>query len=150
MTPKKICIVGSGNWGSAIARIIGENAANNPEHFDRDVHMWVFEEMVDGQKLTEIINTKHENVKYLPGRKLPDNVIAIPDIVTAAADADILVIVIPHQFIERSMAPLKGKLKPSAQGISLVKGFDIIPTGGIQLISNVLKETLNIPIAVLM
>ena len=29
--------------------------------------MWVFEEEVDGRKLTEIINTDHENVKYLPG-----------------------------------------------------------------------------------
>lgn len=29
--------------------------------------MWVFEEQVDGQKLTEVINTKHENPKYLPG-----------------------------------------------------------------------------------
>ena len=30
--------------------------------------MWVFEEEVDGEKLTEIINTTHENVKYLPVR----------------------------------------------------------------------------------
>ena len=31
--------------------------------------MWVFEEMVDGRKLTEIINTTHENVKYLKGKQ---------------------------------------------------------------------------------
>lgn len=37
--------------------------------------MWVFEEMVNGRKLTEIINTEHENVKYLPGHKLPANVV---------------------------------------------------------------------------
>ena len=30
--------------------------------------MWVFEEMVNGEKLSEIINTTHENVKYLPGK----------------------------------------------------------------------------------
>ncbi len=35
------------------------------------VNMWVFEEIVDGEKLTDIINTRHENVKYLPGKKLP-------------------------------------------------------------------------------
>lgn len=39
------------------------------------VNMWVYEEMVDGRKLTEIINTEHENVKYLPGHKLPKNVV---------------------------------------------------------------------------
>lgn len=40
--------------------------------------MWVFEEMVNGRKLTEIINTEHENVKYLPGHKLPTNVVSTP------------------------------------------------------------------------
>lgn len=39
--------------------------------------MYVYEEMIDGEKLTEIINTRHENVKYLPGHKLPDNVVSI-------------------------------------------------------------------------
>ena len=38
--------------------------------------MWVYEELVNGRKLTEIINTDHENVKYLPGHKLPENVVA--------------------------------------------------------------------------
>merc|ERR1712109_412857 len=85
MAPKKVCIVGSGNWGSAIARLVGYNAARLPDRFQKEVAMWVFEEEVNGRKLTEIINTEHENVKYLP-------------------------------------APLKGKLKPSAQGLSLVKG----------------------------
>lgn len=37
--------------------------------------MWVFEETVNGRKLTEIINSEHENVKYLPGHKLPANVV---------------------------------------------------------------------------
>jgi glycerol-3-phosphate dehydrogenase (NAD+) len=38
--------------------------------------MWVFEEMIEGRKLTEIINIDHENVKYLPGHKLPPNVVS--------------------------------------------------------------------------
>jgi glycerol-3-phosphate dehydrogenase (NAD+) len=38
--------------------------------------MWVFEEDIGGRKLTEIINTQHENVKYLPGHKLPHNVVS--------------------------------------------------------------------------
>lgn len=39
--------------------------------------MWVFEEMIDGKKLSEIINTTHENVKYLPGKILPANVVRV-------------------------------------------------------------------------
>lgn len=54
---------------------MGANAAKY-DRFDTTVNMWVFEEMVDGRKLTEIINTDHENVKYLPGHKLPPNVVS--------------------------------------------------------------------------
>merc|ERR1712233_262067 len=57
MAPKKVCIVGSGNWGSAIARLVGFNAARLPDRFQREVAMWVFGEEGNGRKLTEIINT---------------------------------------------------------------------------------------------
>merc|ERR1712037_421193 len=150
MAPKKVCIVGSGNWGSAIARLVGYNAARLPDRFQREVAMWVFEEEVNGRKLTEIINTDHENVKYLPGRTLPENVVAIPDISDAATDADFLIFVLPHQFIGRACDPLKGKLKPEAQGLSLVKGFAIQPGGGIKLISELITAEMGLPVSVLM
>jgi glycerol-3-phosphate dehydrogenase len=47
----------------------------SPHPSDR-VTMYVFEEMIEGKKLTEIINTTHENVKYLPGHKLPENIVS--------------------------------------------------------------------------
>jgi len=150
MSPKKVCIIGSGNWGSAIAKLVGENTASNPDLFVKETPMWVFEEDVNGRKLTEIINTDHENVKYLPGQKLPVNIVAVPNVVDAAKDADVLIVVVPHQFIARALSPLSGKLKPGAQSISLVKGFDILPEGGIQLISDEIKKHLDIPVAVLM
>ncbi|KAG5211965.1 hypothetical protein MJG53_004576 [Ovis ammon polii x Ovis aries] len=148
MTGKKICIVGSGNWGSAIAKIVGGNAAQLA-HFDPRVTMWVFEEDIGGRKLTEIINTQHENVKYLPGHKLPPNVVAVPDVVQAAADADILIFVVPHQFIGKICDQLKGHLKADAIGVSLIKGVDEGPKG-LKLISEVIGERLGIPISVLM
>ncbi len=60
--------------GSAIARIVGGNVKSNPG-FNHEVRMWVFEEIIDGRKLTEIINEDHENVKYLQGFTIPDNVV---------------------------------------------------------------------------
>lgn len=65
--------------GSAIAKIVGANAAKY-NTFDSTVNMWVFEEMINGRKLTEIINTEHENIKYLPGHKLPPNVVRLPSV----------------------------------------------------------------------
>lgn len=148
---KKVSIIGSGNWGSTIAKIVGSNVKKFPDVFHEEVRMWVFEELVDGQKLTEIINNEHENVKYLKGHKLPENVVADPDILSTAQDANILIFVIPHQFIEKSCKPLIGKLQKNVVGISLIKGFAIMPEGGIQLISNIIRDTLdNIPVSVLM
>jgi len=147
---KKVCIVGSGNWGSAIAKIVGNNVVNFPERFEEKVSMWVFEELVDGKKLTEIINETHENVKYLPNHKLPSNVVAIPDLLDAAKDADILVFVVPHQFINRLCDQLSGNIKSTAIGLSLIKGFLSAPSGGIELISHAINQKLNIPVSVLM
>lgn len=145
----KICIIGSGNWGSAIAKIVGVNAKKDAK-FDDRVTMYVFEEMINGKKLTEIINETHENVKYLPGHTLPANVVAVPDVVEAAKDADILIFVVPHQFIRGLSATLLGKIKPTAVGLSLIKGFDVAEGGGIDLISHIITRHLKIPCAVLM
>jgi len=62
--------------GSVIAKIIGNNVRGKPDAFVEEVLMYVYEEIVDGVKLTEIINTTHENTKYLPGCMLPDNVVS--------------------------------------------------------------------------
>ncbi|CAI5765350.1 glycerol-3-phosphate dehydrogenase NAD+, cytoplasmic [Podarcis lilfordi] len=148
MGGKKVCIVGSGNWGSAIAKIVGSNAAKL-DKFDTTVNMWVFEEEIGGKKLTEIINTQHENVKYLPGHKLPPNVVAVPDVVKASADADILIFVVPHQFIGKLCDQLKGHIKKDAIGVSLIKGVDEGPDG-LKLISDIIREQLGIEMSVLM
>ena len=73
MTTRDCCCVCR---GSVIAKIIGNNVRGKPEAFVERVLMYVYEEIVDGMKLSEIINTKHENTKYLPGCILPDNVVS--------------------------------------------------------------------------
>lgn len=145
----KVCIVGSGNWGSTIAKIVGSNVTK-VDSLDNVVTMYVYEEIINGRKLTEIINEDHENVKYLPGHKIPSNVIAVPDLVEAAKDADILIFVVPHQFVKRQCETLRGKIKPTAVGLSLIKGFDTAEGGGIDLISHIIKRMLNIEVNVLM
>lgn len=148
-SPRRVCIVGSGNWGSAIAKIVGNNV-QRLDAFENEVRMFVFEEDVAGRKLTEIINTDHENVKYLPGHKLPENVVAVPCVLETAKDADILLFVLPHQFIKPICKPLVGQLKSTAVGVSLIKGFDHAEGGGIELISRMIGSMLSLPMSVLM
>lgn len=147
---KVVAIVGSGNWGSAIARIVGENVKQFNDKFEEKIKMYVYEELVDGRKLTDIINQDHENVKYLKGFKLPENVVAVPDVVETTKDADILIFVIPHKFVPGICKPLVGMLKPDAIGISLIKGFGEGSDGKFVLISSMIKEMLGIECSVLM
>jgi len=92
------------------------------ELFDERVRMWVHEETLgDGRKLSEVINKGHENVKYLPNIKLPDNVVAVTDLREAAKDADVLVFVVPNQFLLRTCQTLSGYISPKAIAISLIK-----------------------------
>ncbi|KAI9520757.1 Glycerol-3-phosphate dehydrogenase [Dissostichus eleginoides] len=83
--------------------------------------MWVYEENINGRNLSDIINTEHENIKYLPGYKLPENVVAVPKLRDAAEGADLLVFVVPHQFIRSLCDDMKGCVSPKARGITLIK-----------------------------
>lgn len=74
----------------------------------------------------------------------------MPDPIETAKEADILVFVLPHQFIPRLCQSLLGKIKPNAVGLSLIKGFDKAEGGGIELISHIITKHLGIPVTVLM
>ena len=103
--------------------------------------MWVYEEQVDGKNLTEIINTDHENVKYLPGIKFTENIVADPDLASACTDATLLVFVLPHQFLGR-ICPQMTTMAPGARALSLIKGIEF-EEGGPILISNMIKDAMN-------
>lgn len=120
--------------------------------------MWVYEEEViipkdskyydaskadTPQKLTDIINTYHENVKYLPKITLPTNIIANPSVVDACKDSSILIFNLPHQFIGRISKQLKGHILPYARGISCIKGVEVTESE-ISLFSEWIGEGLGI------
>jgi glycerol-3-phosphate dehydrogenase (NAD+) len=48
--------------GSAVAKITAENLKDH-DKFDPVLSLWVHEEIINGEKLSNIINTKKENVK---------------------------------------------------------------------------------------
>ena len=156
----KVTVIGSGNWGSAIAKIVAENTAAYPALFEPRVEMWVFEEehtlskdskhydpasdlCTKPQKLTTLINHLHENVKYLPGIKLPSNLHANPSLTDAAKGSTILIFNLPHQFISRTCDDLVNKIVPFARGISCIKGVSV-SADSVSLFSDVIGSKLGI------
>ncbi|KAK2585286.1 hypothetical protein KPH14_009973 [Odynerus spinipes] len=77
-------------------------------------------------------------------------VVAVADVVEAAKDADILIFVLPHQFIRTLCATLLGQIKPTAVGLSLIKGFDQGDGTNVELISKIIEKNLRIQCHVLM
>lgn len=99
----------------------------------------VYNEIVDSYNFTNcifIIKYHYKNLNY--GIALSSNFfcnlhdvlevinqtnlqVAIPDLLTACKDSDILIFVIPHQFVENVCIQLKGHLKEGALVVSLIK-----------------------------
>uniref|UniRef100_A0A1J3CJ72 Glycerol-3-phosphate dehydrogenase [NAD(+)] n=1 Tax=Noccaea caerulescens TaxID=107243 RepID=A0A1J3CJ72_NOCCA len=145
----RVTVVGSGNWGSVAAKLIASNALKLPSFHD-EVRMWVFEEVLpNGEKLTDVINKTNENVKYLPGIKLGRNVVADPDLENAVKEANMLVFVTPHQFMDGICKKLSGKITGDVEAISLVKGMEVKKEGPC-MISSLISKQLGINCCVLM
>jgi glycerol-3-phosphate dehydrogenase (NAD+) len=153
----QVCVIGSGNWGSTAAKIIGENILTGEasRFFAPEVRMWVFEEEVKQangsmRKLSEIINVDHQNVKYLPGIRLPNNVKAVPDLKEAVEGSHVLIWVLPHQFIPRTANSVKDVIHPKAISVSMVKGGVDIAKDGLKLCSETIAEIVGHSVSVIM
>ena len=146
--------------GSAIAKIVAENVKEHPELFEPDVQMWVYEETLSipsnskhysptspysttPQKLTDLINHFHENVKYLPNIALPHNLHANPSLQDSVRDSTILVFNLPHQFIGGLCDQMKGSIVPFARGVSCIKGVKV-DSQDVSLFSESIGEKLGI------
>ncbi|KAL3913735.1 MAG: hypothetical protein SGPRY_007878, partial [Prymnesium sp.] len=144
----KICMVGSGNFGSALVRILGRNATRH-DVFDNEVRMYVHEEMIDGKPLTSIINETNENVKYLKGAKFTPNVVADPDIESAVKGATMVCFCLPHQFLKPMVPKIVASAAPGVKCLSAIKGIDF-DENGIVLISDIIRKELKADCSVLM
>lgn len=118
----KVAVIGSGNWGTTVAKLIAENVGKLDD-FDKEVIMWVYEEIHENRKISEDINTRHINPKYLPGVQLPHNIRGRTTL--EFEDIDVFVFCLPHQFVGMLRDV---RFKQGAFGINLCKG--LIECGG--------------------
>lgn len=142
-------MIGSGNFGSALTRILGSNALAH-DAFEDEVKMWVFEEEWQGGKLTDAINAANENVKYLAGARFTPNVVATPDLADAVSDATMLAFCLPHQFLKPSLRTIHDSIAGrNVKGLSAIKGIDF-DENGLVLISDLIRNDVGIDTSILM
>lgn len=108
----KIAVLGSGSWGTALARLLSSDSGNQ-------VLLWSFEQ--DG---AEAINRNHENAFYLPGIKLPPKLRATGDIAEALRGATVVINAIPSRFIRSVWQGAAEKIGRDAILVNASKGFE--------------------------
>ncbi|AYE36242.1 NAD(P)H-dependent glycerol-3-phosphate dehydrogenase [Borrelia turcica IST7] len=108
----KISIIGAGAWGTAVAKVLADKGKDN-------VLIWSFEEDVK-----DSINNEHENVKYLKGIKLPDNLVATSDLRDAVSLSDYVFIATPSLYTLGVFKSLDSIITGRKPGLAiLTKGF---------------------------
>ncbi|HBV57817.1 MAG TPA: glycerol-3-phosphate dehydrogenase [Candidatus Magasanikbacteria bacterium] len=134
----KICILGSGSMGTALAHLIGNNG--------HKVVIWSIDKDV-----SEHINIHHENKKFLPGVSLSKNVSANLILPLALADASVVIVALPTQAVNQVLHALRNHLADNTAIVSVSKGIDVKSGQTVsQIIKSVLPQARNKNIAALM
>ncbi|MFV0480047.1 MAG: NAD(P)H-dependent glycerol-3-phosphate dehydrogenase [Anaerorhabdus sp.] len=105
----KICILGSGSWGTALAQVL---ASNNV-----DVTIWGIDE-----NEVKDIQENHQNSKYFEGVNLSPKLKATTTI-DCVEDADILLLAVPTKAIESICQQISPIVTKKVMIINVAKGF---------------------------
>ena len=108
---KHIAVLGAGSWGTALAATLARKGLL--------VNLWARR-----QEQVDEINTLRENVKYLPGVVLPDNIKATTNLEEALANTEDIVLAVPSHSTRNIIQMIKNYLKPNSAIINTAKGIE--------------------------
>jgi glycerol-3-phosphate dehydrogenase (NAD(P)+) len=126
MAEGKVAVLGSGSWGTALAKVLADKG--------HVVELWARRE-----SLAQEINLAHENAHYLPGAKLPVNLTATHDLAATLSGATMVLFVAPSHAtreVARAAAP------HVPHGIPIVSATKGIENQSLMFMDEVLSEEL--------
>jgi glycerol-3-phosphate dehydrogenase (NAD(P)+) len=122
--PHKIGVIGGGSWGTALANLLAQQG--------NSVLLWAREEEV-----VRSINEDHENHTFLREISLSENLIATDSLEQACFEKEILLSVVPSQFVRSVWKGAASFLDERTPLISASKGIE---TKTLELLSDVFEE----------
>ncbi|NLT96063.1 MAG: NAD(P)H-dependent glycerol-3-phosphate dehydrogenase [Clostridia bacterium] len=108
---KKVAILGAGSWGTALAVVLAKKGIN--------VNLWC-RDVEQGLQLNKI----RENLRYLPGVLLPQNINVVSDLQEAVENLDYVVMAIPTHGIREVLQKLALLMKPTSIVVNTAKGIE--------------------------
>lgn len=107
----KICVLGAGSWGTALATVLDENG--------HDVIIWSRR-----KEQADEINNNHTNSKYLADIKLRKSLIATNDIKQAVKDSKIIVLGVPSQQVRKICKMISNIVVDNQIIVNVAKGIE--------------------------
>jgi glycerol-3-phosphate dehydrogenase (NAD(P)+) len=109
---KKIGVLGAGSWGTALSMVLADNG--------HEVSLWTRNESQAAE-----INQSHTNPKYLPDRKMPEQVKATTSIEESVKGKQVVLIVTPSHVVREVSTKVIPWLEPNTVVIHAVKGIEV-------------------------
>ena len=107
----KVCIVGSGSWGTALATVVAGKGHQVKIWDINEAHLKSMEE-------------NRENVNFLPGVPLNENIHIAYTTQDAVQDADVVLFSAPAQHFRSALTSAKSYIKDDAIIINVAKGIE--------------------------
>ena len=108
---KQIAVIGAGSWGTALAKLLALNG--------HSVRMWD----LDTAHLQEM-QANRENVRYLPGVKLPDGVEICMEEKDCLNGADLVLFGVPAQHFRAAFQVALAMMPDDALVVNVAKGIE--------------------------
>jgi len=122
----KVSVLGSGSFGTAIANVLGDKGYNVFLYARR-------------KELIDPINEIHENVEYLKGFKLSENIFGTTDLEYALKATELIVLAIPTQQLSKFIRDNLYLFPDNVPIVCVAKGIE---ENTLRLVSEILEEEL--------
>ena len=124
----RIAVVGAGSWGTTLAALLTDNGHR--------VVLWALEPEVADQ-----IERERENARFLAGVRLPEQLAATSDLATALEGAEVLLSVVPSQFVGPVMRRAAPHVPAGCHIVSASKGIE---TATLRRMDEVVRDALGV------
>jgi glycerol-3-phosphate dehydrogenase (NAD(P)+) len=111
VTSPRVGVIGGGSWGSALANLLGTKGYR--------VDWWIYETDIKEQILAD-----RENKVFLPGARLSANLKPTNDIEAAAADKDLVLVVVPSHVVRQTAETAAHCVDTETVVVSASKGIE--------------------------
>ncbi len=124
---RRIGIIGDGGWGTTLGIILCKKGF--------DLFLWgLFPDNID------ILKNNRENLKFLPGVKIPDELKVTASLDEALNNREIIILAVPSQFLRGVVEMLKMHKLSDAKFVSVTKGIE---NGSLKRMSEIVSDVLG-------